>query len=51
VEISGGITASLAGRYATALYELAHEQGQVSAVEGDLERLTDALRDRMISLR
>jgi len=45
VEISGGITASLAGRYATALYELAHEQGQVSAVEGDLERLTDALRE------
>jgi len=45
VEISSGITASLAGRYASALYELANEQGQVAAVEGDLERLADALRE------
>lgn len=37
--ISSGITASLAGRYAYALYELASEQGAVTTVEGDLERL------------
>jgi F-type H+-transporting ATPase subunit delta len=48
VEISSGITASLAGRYASALYELANEQGQAAAVEGDLERLGDGLRDRPI---
>nr|WP_210425540.1 MULTISPECIES: F0F1 ATP synthase subunit delta [unclassified Novosphingobium] len=45
VEISSGITASLAGRYASALYELANEQGLAAAVEGDLERLADALRE------
>jgi F-type H+-transporting ATPase subunit delta len=43
VENSGGITASLQGRYASALYELASEQGTVSAVEGDLDRLGEAL--------
>jgi len=45
VEISGGITASLAGRYASALYDLANEQGFVSAVESDLENLSAALRE------
>ncbi|WP_333837991.1 F0F1 ATP synthase subunit delta [Novosphingobium sp.] len=45
MENSGGITASLAGRYASALYELANEQGQVATVEGDFERLADALRE------
>ena len=45
MEISSGITASLAGRYASALYELANEQGQAAAVEGDLERLADGLRE------
>ncbi len=43
VELSGGITASLAGRYASALFDLAVEQNQVTAVEGDLERLSDAI--------
>jgi len=43
VEISGGITASLAGRYASALFELAVDQNQVTAVEGDLERLREAI--------
>ncbi len=44
VENSGGITASLQGRYASALYELAAEQGAVTAVESDLENLGEALR-------
>ncbi len=43
VENSGGITASLQGRYASALFDLASEQGVVSAVEGDLEKLGAAL--------
>ena len=43
MEISGGITASLAGRYAAALFELASENGVVSTVESDLEKLDAAL--------
>jgi len=43
VDNSGGITASLQGRYASALFELASEQGQVTAVEGDLDRLGEAI--------
>jgi len=43
VENSGGITASLQGRYAAALYDLASENGVVSAVEADLEKLGQAL--------
>ncbi|MCH7628646.1 MAG: F0F1 ATP synthase subunit delta [Proteobacteria bacterium] len=45
MEISGGITASLAGRYASALYELANERGFVAAVEADLEKLAAAIRE------
>jgi F-type H+-transporting ATPase subunit delta len=45
VEISGGITASLAGRYAAALYDLAGEQGLVTALEGDLDTLAAAVRE------
>jgi F-type H+-transporting ATPase subunit delta len=45
VELSAGILASLAGRYASALYELASEAGFVTAVETDLETLSDALRE------
>ena len=41
--ISGGITASLAGRYASALYALAGEQGVVASVESDLDRLATAI--------
>ena len=37
--------ASLAGRYASALFDLASEQGSVSAVEADLEKLNTALAD------
>jgi len=45
VGISGGITASLAGRYAVALYAAASEQGAVAAVEGDLGRLSAAITE------
>jgi F-type H+-transporting ATPase subunit delta len=43
VENSGGITASLQGRYASALYDLASEQGFVTAVESDLDKLGTAI--------
>ena len=43
VENSGGITASLQGRYASALFDLASEQGKISAVEGDLAKLGEAV--------
>jgi F-type H+-transporting ATPase subunit delta len=45
VEISAGIQASLPGRYAAALFELAAEAGTVTAVESDLDRLADALHE------
>jgi F-type H+-transporting ATPase subunit delta len=45
VDISAGIQASLAGRYASALFELASEAGTVTAVEGDLEKLGAALSE------
>jgi len=43
VDISAGIQASLAGRYASALFELASDNGTVTAVETDLETLGKAL--------
>lgn len=43
MENSGGITASLQGRYASALYDLASESGKVSAVEKDMGALGEAL--------
>ncbi len=39
MEISAGIQASLAGRYASALFDLAAEHGSVTAVESDLDKL------------
>ena len=39
MDISAGIQASLAGRYASALFDLASEHGVVTAVESDLDRL------------
>jgi len=45
VEISAGIQASLAGRYASALFDLASENGTVTAVESDLDKLEAALTD------
>lgn len=43
VENSAGITASLQGRYANALFDLASEQGFVTAVETDLDSLGAAI--------
>lgn len=45
MEISAGIQASLAGRYAVALFELAAEDGVVTAVENDLDTLSAALSE------
>jgi F-type H+-transporting ATPase subunit delta len=45
VELSAGIQASLSGRYASALFELASEAGTVSAVEADLDKLGSALHE------
>ncbi|MDT8279932.1 MAG: F0F1 ATP synthase subunit delta [Erythrobacter sp.] len=45
MDISAGIKASLAGRYASALFDLASESGKVTAVEGDLETLGAALAE------
>ena len=43
MELSASIKASLPGRYASALFELASEAGNVTAVEADLETLGRAL--------
>lgn len=45
MEISAGIKASLAGRYASALFDLASEAGTVTAVESDLEKLEAGLAE------
>lgn len=45
MEISAGIQASLAGRYASALFDLASEAGTVTAVESDLDKLHAALSE------
>lgn len=45
MEISAGIQASLAGRYASALFDLASENSTVNEVETDLENLAGALRE------
>ena len=42
---SGGIRASLAGRYASALFDLARDQRQIEAVGGSLDALGQALLD------
>lgn len=43
MENSAGITASLQGRYASALFDLASERDTVGAVEADLDQLGTAL--------
>jgi F-type H+-transporting ATPase subunit delta len=43
VENSAGITASLQGRYAAALFDLAYDQGLAWIVEGDMATLDAAL--------
>jgi F-type H+-transporting ATPase subunit delta len=45
VETSSGIQASLAGRYATALFGLARDERQIEAVGNGLDRLSQALVD------
>jgi F-type H+-transporting ATPase subunit delta len=45
VEASGGIQASLGGRYATALFELARDSKTVAAVEASLAVVRQALTD------
>jgi F-type H+-transporting ATPase subunit delta len=45
VETSGGIRASLAGRYASALFDLARDERQIDAVSRSLEALGQALLD------
>nr|WP_298929172.1 F0F1 ATP synthase subunit delta [uncultured Erythrobacter sp.] len=45
MDISAGIQSSLAGRYASALFELASEAGTVTAVESDLVKLSGALSE------
>jgi F-type H+-transporting ATPase subunit delta len=45
VEASGGIQASLSGRYATALFELARDAKTIDAVEASLATVRQALSD------
>ena len=45
MEISGGIRATLAGRYASALFDLARDEKQIDAVSRSLETLNQALAD------
>ena len=45
METSGGIRASLAGRYASALFDLAREERQIEAVGRSLDLLAQALVD------
>jgi F-type H+-transporting ATPase subunit delta len=45
VETSGGIRASLAGRYASALFDLARDQRQIESVSASLATLAQAIAD------
>jgi F-type H+-transporting ATPase subunit delta len=45
VETSGGIQATLAGRYASALFSLARDERQIDAVSRSLDSLNQALLD------
>jgi F-type H+-transporting ATPase subunit delta len=45
VETSGGIRANLAGRYASALFDLAREERQIDSVGRSLDALNQALLD------
>jgi F-type H+-transporting ATPase subunit delta len=45
VETSGGIRATLAGRYASALFDLARDQRQIESVGKSLDALSQALLD------
>jgi F-type H+-transporting ATPase subunit delta len=45
METSGGIRASLAGRYASALFDLARDQRQIESVSASLAALAQAMAD------
>ena len=45
METSGGIRASLAGRYASALFDLARDERQIESVSSSLDTLKAALAD------
>lgn len=45
METSGGIRASLAGRYASALFELARDEKQIESVGRSLDALAQAIAD------
>nr|WP_276616315.1 F0F1 ATP synthase subunit delta [Sphingomonas sp. SFZ2018-12] len=45
VDISGGIQATISGRYAIALFELAREAKAIDAVESDLDRVRQGLHE------
>lgn len=45
METSGGIQASLAGRYASALFDLARDQRQIDSVGKSLDALNQAIAD------
>ena len=45
METSGGIQASLAGRYAMALFELAHDERQIDSVSASMAALKRALAE------
>src|SRR5687767_1078381 len=45
VETSGGIQASLAGRYASALFGLARDERQIDAVGRSMDSLVQAMAD------
>ncbi|MFL6830307.1 MAG: F0F1 ATP synthase subunit delta [Sphingomicrobium sp.] len=45
METSGGIRATLAGRYASALFDLARDERQIDAVSRSLDALSQALVD------
>lgn len=45
MEISGGIQASLAGRYALALFELARDGGQIDSVSDDLAKVQQSYKE------
>ena len=50
METSGGIRASLAGRYASALFDLARDQRQIESVGKSLEAPSQALVDSRNSI-
>ena len=45
METSGGIRASLAGRYASALFDLARDERQIESVSASLAALSQTLAD------